>query len=181
MPKFETSIDEHREHQARLLVQSLTGLTLKKFQKPYSQIDWAVLSRFYDEREDRHEFKLRAYAELKGNHKGTAHVQKKGFVLGLDKWLHLKNMSRNTALPFWLIYAIRTTEEKTNYLGVFWHDTPHGEIIQGGRFDRGIESDVDFIVRLPFHYFTPFNTKEDGERIKDRLLRYPLEYPQRED
>jgi len=172
--KLETSTDEWRENQTRLHLQNLTQLTIQKIEKSYSHIDWAVLNRVYDQSHNRWDQRLVAFAEFKGQLKGVAYAKRNGFMCNLHKWLHLKHMSRNTGLPFWLIYGIRTKEEHTNYLGVFWHDTLHEKIIKGGRTDRNLESDLDFIVKLPFHFFTPIDTKEHAEQLKDQLFHYPL-------
>ena len=178
--KLERTTDEWRENQARLHLQELTKLSIQKIEKDFSAIDWAVLNEVYDHGHNRWDKKLVAFAEFKGQLKGVAYAKRNGFMLTLNKWLHLKHMSRNTGIPFWLIYGIRTTEENTNYIGVFWHDTPPEKIIKGGRTDRNLESDLDFIVKLTMHYFTPIDTKEHAENLKDRLFHYPLARTERE-
>lgn len=176
--KLEKSQDQWRENQARLSIEEATGLKVEKIHKDYSHIDWAILKSQYDG--DHWDMRLLAWAEFKGQRKGVAYASQNGFVLGLEKWLHLKHMSRNTGLPFWLIYGIRTKEESSNFLGLFWHSTPHKKIFKGGRVDRNLSSDIDFLVKLPFHYFTPMNSSKDWEMMKDRLLAYPDEYTRAE-
>lgn len=173
---LESKTDRWRENQARLELEEYTGLKVEKIHKEYSHIDWAVMKSSYDHSNSKWDMRLLAWAEFKGQNKGIAYASQHGFVIGLEKWLHLKHMARNTGLPFWIIYGIRTTEERANYLGLFWAETPHKEIFKGGRVDRKLASDLDFLVKLPWHYFTPLNSVQDYEQIKDRLLSYPDEY-----
>jgi hypothetical protein len=168
--KLERQQDRYRENSARLRLEQFTGLKVEKIHKEYSRIDWAVLKDSYDTSTGRWDFRLLSWAEFKGQNKGLAYATQYGFILSLDKWLHLKHMARNTGMPFWLMYGIRTTKENMDFLGEFWHDSPHTEILKGGRTDRNLSSDKDFIVRLPFHHFAPLNSESDWEAVKDRFL-----------